>query len=334
MEKAEIGSKRVRTLARIIAIILVLAVNVACVAAIFSLVESGTAIPNIYMADFTQTGNTDNLNGTAYVSVEGTVANPSSLTAKNVTLIISIYAYYHIPPVNISTVNLGSVPGNSFKSFNVDAPYSSGYYTLFTGVDFGLLLSSRFDFGAGFYAIVLPMAVLLPTLDIYSAYRLGFFDWVRARKKVVAATVAWGTGLAIIVSLSYWLFYISAVGSYQRPGLDIWDWVSIFFLSVVVGALIVNLEAIVYGFVASLVLSTILEVVYAILFTWFSQGVSQSFSMVIPGLTFGIYLQSVIGGVFVTVVRMIFFVVPLFCLLGVFIGAFIRSIFDPTVDAF
>lgn len=336
MSEAEKGSKRARALARIMVIIIVLAVNVVCIMAIFSLVESGTATPDIYMVGFRYTNNRD---GTTYVSARGTVVNPSSLTANNVTVVIEVYVKYMTPPLNISVVDLGRIPGNSSKSFNADVLYSGSYYSLFDGVDYGLLLSSRSDFGVDFFAIALPMAVLLPTLDIYSAYKLGFFGWIRAREKVVAATVAWSVAIAFVIIKSYWLFYngrggaaFSNVGG-QFPQLYTCDWVSIFILSVVAGAIIANLETIVYSFIASLVLSLIFEVIYGSFFMWFTLRFSESFSIIIPGLSFMTFLESVIGGVFFTILRMINIIVPVFCLLGVFIGAFIRGYLEPSVES-
>ncbi len=324
------GGRIARVLARIMVVVIVLAVNVVCVMAVFSLVESGTTTPDIYVVSFRYA---DNRDGETYVSVAGTVANPSSLAANNVTVVIRVYVKYLTPPLNTSVLDLGVIAGNSSKSFNTDIPYSSGWS--FDGADYDLLLGSRFDFGIGFFAIALAMAFLLPTLDIYSAYRLGLFGWIRARKKAVAVTVAWSVIIALVIIKSYWLFYSNpGSGSWESPQLYVWDWLAVFFLSVVVGAYLADLEAIVYGFIASLVLSLAFEVIYASFFTWFSMGVGNSFSMIIPGLTFATFLESTIGIVLLDLLRMENIIIPVFCLLGVMIGVFIRSYVEPSVDAF
>jgi hypothetical protein len=333
----ESGSERARVLARIVVIIIILAVNVFCIMAVFSLVDSGTATPNVYLAGFTYTNNHDD---TAYVSVVGTVANPSSVTARNITVIVDVYIYYHRAPVTSRVLELGEIPGGSSRSFNADIPYAREDYVLFNGVDYGLLVESRFDFGLDFFAIVLPLAVLLPALDVYCACRLGLFGWISARKKVVATTVVWSAILALLIIIPYWLFYsgshietvFSTVGGLY-PELYIWDVVLVFLVSVVAGAIIVNVETIVYSFVASLVLSSIFEVLYGSFFAWFSLGYGQSFSMIIPGLVFTTYLESIIAGVFFTILRMVNVIVPCFCVLGVIIGAVIRGYFEPSADS-
>jgi hypothetical protein len=332
-EVAEAGkeSNRARVLTRMMVVILVLAVNVVCIMAVLSLVEAGTAIPDIYMADFSPTDNS--VNGTAYVSVVGSVANPSSLTANNVTVVVRVYVYYHVPPLNTALIDLGSIPGNSSKRFNTDVQYSSGWQYRYA--DYDLLLNSRFDFGPGFYAIVLPMAVLLPTLNIYSAYQLGLFGWIRARKRVVSATFAWSVVIAFMIILSYWLFYSSpGRGSWESPELYVWGWVSIFLMSIVAGAIIADLETVVYSFVACVVLSLVFEVIYACFFGWFILGSGEAFSYTIPGLAFMTFFESVIAGQFVIILRMTNFIVPCFCLLGVFIGLIVRSYYEPSVDSY
>jgi hypothetical protein len=341
VSEEDMGRNRVRLLARIMVVIIVLAVNVACVAAVFSLVESGTATPDIYVGGFTYANNGNTTS--AYVSVEGTVVNPSSLTANNVRMLIDVYDQYVVPPVASGTVDLGTVPGNSSKSFDTNIQYSGGYFYDFEigryGVDYGLLLRSRFDFGIGFFAIVLPMAVLLPTLDVYCACKLGLFGWIRTRKKVAATTVAWAAATALVVIISYWLFYNAHPGLPINNYLDLypqlyfWDWILVFFISVVAGAIIADLGTAVYSFLASLILSMIFEVLYGSFFVWFSLGYNRSFSMIAPSMAFTTYLQTVLQQVFLSFLRMINIAVPCFLVLGVFIGAVARSYVEPSVDA-
>lgn len=336
MTEAGNGSERARLLAKVLVVIVVLAVNVACISAIFSLVGSETATPGIYVSgDFAYT----NVGGSpTYALVSGSVVNPSSLTATDVTVVLSVYVKYMGPPLNTSNVNLGSIPGGSSKSFSADVQYSGGYYSLFSGVGVDLLLRSRFDFGLGFFAVALPMAVLLPALDVYCAYKLGLFGWMRARKKAVAATVAWGAAIALVVIVPYSVFYHgSGIAAFttlfgQYPELQISDWVIVFLISIVAGAIIAGLDTIVYSFLASFMLSVIFEVTYGSFLIWYGLGYGQSFTFIVPGVSFVTYFEAVIEGVFLTVIRMTNLIIPVFCIMGVFIGAMVRSYFDPTVD--
>jgi hypothetical protein len=175
-------------------------------------------------------------------------------------------------------------------------------------------------------------------LDVYYAWRLGFFGWIRNHERVVAATVAWAMIIAVVVIVEFWLFYVAHPGILLSnilgwyPALTGWDWVVIFLSSIAAGAIIADLGRAVYSFLTSLILSTVFEVLYGSFFAWFRLGYGQSFSMIIPGVTFTTYLQSVLQDVFLTFVRMINIAIPCFCILGVLVGVFIRSYIDPSVD--
>jgi hypothetical protein len=334
------GRSRVRLLAKILVVILVLAVNIACVMTVVSLVDSGTATPVIYVGglDYTNNGNTS----AAYVSISGTVVNPSSLAAKNVTLLLDVYDQRVIPPVASTSVHFGTIPENSSVNFNTSVSYSGGYFYDFEdgyyGIDSGLDLQSRFDFGLGFYVIALSIAVLLPVLDVYSAYRLGLFGWIKARKRLVLTTLVWAGIIALLVCLRFWLFYAAnpTVGLTNLidvyPQLYVSDWVLVFFLGIGAGVFIADLGVAVYSFLVMILLSSIFEVSYGGLFAWYDLGYSGSFSMIIPGMSFTAYAQSVLMDVLLNVLRMVNVAVPCFCALGVFIGVFARSYFDPSVD--
>ena len=339
-----VGSNRSRVIARAMLIAVVLAVNIVCFMAIFSLVGAETATPPVYLDSFNYVSNITS-SGVAYVSVLGNVVNPTSLAANNVSVVIDVYVQYMTQPINTTVIDLGGIPAASSKSFSVDIVYPGGEtaYDLFDYADSNLLLSARFDFGVGFYAIVLPLAALLPVLDIYCAYRCGFFGWVKARKKAVAVIVVWSVVIMLVILTSYWLFYNGLkvkvmVSSFTNeegyyPQLSDWSWVPILVASIIAGVLIADLESVVYGFVASLVLSTIFEVVFASFFAWYGLGFSEGFAITTPGAAFTTYMQSVVSGVFLTLLRMISIIIPAVCLLGVLVGAIVRGLVEPTVDA-
>ncbi|HXX87961.1 MAG TPA: hypothetical protein VEH86_05900 [Candidatus Acidoferrum sp.] len=326
-------------LAKILVVIIVLAVNVACVLTIFSLVNSGTMTAPIYVTNLTYVNN-DHPSST-YVSIAGMVVNPSSLAANNVTVLLDVYDQYVVPPVGSNNTYLGTVDARSSVSFKTNVSYSgysadfdNGYYW----VDYGLTLGSRFDFGFGFFIIVIPMVVLLPILDLYSGYKLGLFGWIKARKKLVVTTVVWAGVIALLVSLRFWLFYAGNPAISLSNSLDVypqvyfWDWILVFILSIVAGAFVADLAIAVYSFVTTLILSSIFEFLFGSFYAWFDMGYGKSFSIIIPGLSFNSYLQSVLQDVLLVILHMINLAIPCFCALGVFIGVFLRSYFDPSID--
>lgn len=346
MSEENFSRDRKRLFEKVLVIIIVLAVNISCVVAVFSLVSSGTATPALQLGDFTYANNGSNASS-AYVSIEGTVVNPSSLAANNVSVLLDVYDQFVVTPVNSSNVYLGTIPGRSSASFEINisysgssirGPYVNDFHDGYYGVDYGLLLSSRFDFGLGFFVIVLPMTVVLLSFDLYSAYRLGLFGWIKARKKLVVATVVWAGSIALLLSIRFWLFYAGNHGIGLSNMIDVYpelyfsDWILVFLLSIAVGAVIGDLARAVYGFLATLILSTILEFSFGSFFAWYDMGYSQSFSIIIPNMSFTSYLQSVLQDVLLNFLRMINLAVPCFCALGVFIGVIVRSYFDPSVD--
>jgi hypothetical protein len=329
--------KRARLLARIIVVVAVLAVNITCIMAVVTLVESGTATPYIQVMNFTYDNHGNN--SSAYVQVDGTVVNPSSLTANNVSVLIDVYDAYVATPVGTSDLDLGSVPGNSSEAFTTHISYPGTYYDDFVdgyyGVNFGLQLASRFDFGILFFAVALPIAVLLPVLDLYCAYKLGLFGWIRARKKAVAATLVWSGAVALVAIVRFCLFYsanVNAIGGYVYPQFSFWDWPLIFIVSFVAGAVIADLGTVVYSFFISLILSVIFDVLCGSLFIWYGLGYGGSFTRIVPGLSFTTFLQGVVQEALLAFLRMINIAVPVICILAVFLGAFVRSYFEPTMD--
>ena len=346
MSEESFSRDRKRLFAKVLVVILVLAVNVACVLTVVSLVESGTATPAIQLGNFMY-GNNGNNASSAYVSIEGTVVNPSSLAAENVSVLLDVYDQFVVTPVNSTNLYLGTIPGRSSASFETNLSYSGSsirgsYFNDFQdgdfGVDSGLLLASRFDFGLGFFVIVLPMAVVLFGFDLYSAYRLGLFGWINSRKRVVATTVVWAGAVALLLCIRFWLFYAGMPGIGLSNMLDVypelyfWDWIFVFLLSIGAGAIIAEVGSAVYSFLAALILSTILEFTYGSFYAWFDLGYSGSFTLIIPGMNFTSYLQSVLQDVFLNFLRMINLAVPCFLALGVFIGVIARSYFDPSID--
>jgi hypothetical protein len=336
----EDGSRRRRRLLTVIlAVAIVLVVNLACVFAVISLVESGTETPQIYVSsfDYYNYGNTSS----AYVSLTGTVMNPSSLEAKNVNVTLYIYYYkYGNVLVNSTTLSLDSIPGGESKSFDANLSYSGSYYYDFVNGyyygDHSLIMNSRFDFGLSFFVVTVPIAFLLPVLDIYSAYRLGSFAWIRARKKESLLALGWTVAIVIVIMVEYISFYSSLPGSFMSyfatyPTLQIWDWLLIFFISLVAGVFMADLEVAIYSFAVTLFLSLVFEGLIGSLFVWFGLGISNSFSTTSPGLAFTTYLQTVLQQVFLGILSMVNIEIPCFLLLGVGIGAILRAFLDPTV---
>jgi hypothetical protein len=141
---------------------------------------------------------------------------------------------------------------------------------------------------------------------------------------------------------SYWLVYMQnpflvsqgiAVSTDPRyvPTLGIWDFVLLLLMSVIAGAIIVDMEIIVYSFVANVILSFAFALTYASLFVWFILGAGESLSLITPGINFLDVVESTIQAAMTNIFKMML-IAPLVCLLGVFVGAFLRSYLQPSAD--
>jgi hypothetical protein len=139
---------------------------------------------------------------------------------------------------------------------------------------------------------------------------------------------------------SFWLLYVEnpflvsqgiAASAVYVPTLGMWDFVLLLFVSIIAGAIIVDIEIVVYSFIACVILSFAFALTYASLFVWFILGVGESLSLITPGISFLDVVQSTIQAGMMDVFKMIL-ITSLICLLGVLLGAFLRSYLQPSAD--
>lgn len=314
------------------------------IAVILAFVRSATATPEIDMIDFKSSHYDGDL---PYANAEGTVFNAGPLKANNVSVIVNVYVLWgaggrsaHVSVINSTDIEFDTLPINSSRHFSVTISYQKSIQYQFYDVEYGLLYASGFGFGPDFLAKLLPTVVSMFLLNIYIAHRQGFFMWVKARKKVITTTVVWSVAVALVMIKSFWLLYVEnpflvsqgiAASAVYVPTLGMWDFVLLLFVSIIAGAIIVDIEIVVYSFIACVILSFAFALTYASLFVWFILGVGESLSLITPGISFLDVVQSTIQAGMMDVFKMIL-ITSLICLLGVLLGAFLRSYLQPSAD--
>jgi hypothetical protein len=278
------------------------------------------------------------------VEVRGTVFNAGT-KALNVTVVIDIIVTTNTK-LQTEAISLGDIPESGAISFNRTFSYPSSPTYTFSTVQYGLLWTSE---RSGFMmdallltAISLTALIFLLIFDIFSAHKLGFFMWLKNNMKTVGVTIAWSTIVAAILSKSYWLTYagnpllfkfgIAWTGIVEWiPKLSILDVVLIFAVSVIAGAILLDIETSIYSLLANYILSFALTAIYVVLFIWFSLGYSEIFASTGGFLEWGSFIAYIASRV---VFRLTFPIVQIFCLFGVLAGTYLRGILQPSAETY
>jgi hypothetical protein len=295
---------------------------------------------------------------TTGVSVEVKVYNSGSAKAYNVTLVIVIYGTSgsHQTRVFLKAEEmwLGAVNPDSQAQFRSDIPYPSVIQFDSTvepvakaWASIGELTwdnpSSGFRIDA-LWLVTLgsATAVFLLFLNVYSAWKLGVFMWLREKRKAITITLMWSLAVAVVVIKSYWLAYVENPVLFENrivwtstinwmPRLTILDLILILIISLIAGALLIDLETIIYSLVANYALSFAFAVAYSTLFIWFTLGYGETFADAGGFLEMGpVVIYVAVRNIF----RLIFPLAQIFCLLGAIIGAFIRGYLQPSAGQY
>jgi len=200
--------------------------------------------------------------------------------------------------------------------------------------------------------LVVSIVAVLSGLNIYYARKYGFFGWLKAktlefarwlreRKRTFAVVLGWSFFIAVLIIREYWLSYINQPILFEMPKywfdysdwvarLNIWDFLLIFASSIIAGALLMDIETILFSSVASALLSFLFSVVFVTYWIWVVLGWGETWGLI------GGFMR---GGQFVMwdaariVFRMTFPIVQLIAFTGVFLGAFVRGYFQPSAES-
>lgn len=166
--------------------------------------------------------------------------------------------------------------------------------------------------------------------------------WLKTRKVVVLINLGWIGTITSIIIVSYALLYIEHPEMTQRtitiyshvpgwfPRILPLGYVIIVGTSLMAGALLADLGRVFWSCIISFSLSFLLSFLGAFTFVWFALGVGQNPIVLDIGFpAFALVLEYV----FLNVVRMVFPIVPIACLMTSFGGAIIRSIIQPSAEA-
>lgn len=190
-------------------------------------------------------------------------------------------------------------------------------------------------------AAVIAVVSLLAVLNIYYGRKLGFFKWLKERRRTVTIVLVWSILITVLIAREYWLGYVDHPILFNMPGnvwvedpnwigrLNVWDFALIFISSLVVGALIIDVEAILFGTITTTILTYVFSISYISYFIWYVLGYGDSFNLNGGFLVWG---QFVLWDALRLVFRMTFPLVLLASFMGVFLGAYLRVYFQPSAE--
>lgn len=189
--------------------------------------------------------------------------------------------------------------------------------------------------------LVVAVVAVLAVVNIYYARKYGFFKWLGTKKRVIAVIMIWSLVVAVIIIREYWLSYIRNPILFSLPfywfddpnwvaRLDVWDFIMIFVASAVAGALLLDIETMLFSAISNALLSFLFPVIYVTYFIWIILGWGNQFDLVGGFSRWG---QYVIWDAIRIVFRMTFPIVQLLAFFGVFLGAFIRVYIQPSAES-
>ncbi len=186
--------------------------------------------------------------------------------------------------------------------------------------------------------ISVTISAIILVVSLYYARKLGFFKWIKVRKKPIIIVLVWSVAVALVIIKSYWLVYLkypvlveqgiawTGIGQWV-PRLDVYDLLLIFLFSTIAGAMILDIETTVYGFIATAILSFVIAGAYSFLFIWFI----LEYSNLLPYLGWAVIERATTAAI-LNISRMTVPFVAIICLMGAMLGAFARGYFQPTAE--
>jgi hypothetical protein len=151
---------------------------------------------------------------------------------------------------------------------------------------------------------------------------------VLKKKGDVALVLLWTALVALIVIKVYWVGYTTSVRlsqsktpfpTYDAPGPGLLDLVIVLLAGIPVGLSLSDVNEIVYGYFAGMALVFVVSVTYVALYIWYVLGWEQTFSMVAFDWEYAVFFGME------WVLRIMFPWVMGLCLIGLIVGAFLRT---------
>jgi hypothetical protein len=158
--------------------------------------------------------------------------------------------------------------------------------------------------------------------------RLG--RWLRAKKVAILVVFLWTTALSFVAAREYALAYVNMDPSYKvvfAPSLSTLGFVPLLYwpdylvflaVSVLAGFAIGDIESVLFGFAASMILVFLVAVVYGTAFIWYVLDFGSLVNIS--------FLTTILWAAFLNVFRMVFPLAVIAAFFGSIVGSIIRDV--------
>jgi hypothetical protein len=152
---------------------------------------------------------------------------------------------------------------------------------------------------------------------------------IRKRRRDILLIFGWTIAIALIIIVDHQQFYRTnpilepkgiGFSNYLAPVPNELELLLVLLIGAAVSIVLVSVGSIVFGYFASMLLSSLITVVYMFLYNWYTLGLGNLFS----GIAFG--WEWVMFMAILNVFRYVFPLVVTFSLVGVGIGGVIRTL--------
>jgi len=162
---------------------------------------------------------------------------------------------------------------------------------------------------------------------------------LKARKKEMIIVMLWSVAVALVVIKSYWLTYVDNPILFDNhtiwtdhevwiPRLSVMDFLSILVISAIAGAILLDLNIVIYSVVITVVLSAVFAITYSSFFIWYTLGGADFFIPLAGWWSWSYAVHYALINIF----RMIFPYAIATCSIGALFGAFSRGILQPSAE--
>jgi hypothetical protein len=151
---------------------------------------------------------------------------------------------------------------------------------------------------------------------------------LKKKKGDIALVLLWTALIALIVIKIYWVGYTTIVGlyyykelfpQYGGPTPGVLDLVIVLLAGIPVGLSLSDLNEMIYGYAAAMSLAFVISVTYVTLYIWYVLGWGEVFGMVAFDWEYAVFFAME------WVLRIMFPWVMGLCLVGLTVGAFLRT---------
>ncbi len=154
------------------------------------------------------------------------------------------------------------------------------------------------------------------------------FRRLSKKRNQVALIILWATLVALVVIRMYWAAYNESARlstfkipfpGYEGPRPSVVDALIVFFIGIIFGFVAYDVEDLLYGYIAAMVIAFIISFVYVTLYIWYVLDLGKMFGAMAYDWEWALYVA------FSNVLLMMFPWIVGACFFGLIIGSIVKT---------